>query len=452
MLTQLLTIARNTFIESVRQPIVFILILIAGLIQVLNTWSTAYSMDNDVIGPLTGDNKLLFDFSLGTIFVLGTVLAGFVATAVISREIENKTVLTIVSKPVGRVTLILGKFLGVTTCVVISTIAMLVFLLLALRHGVMSTAADELDGPVLVFGLGAIALAMGLAAWCNYFYGWNFPQTMVVLMVPFLVLGYVGVLLLDKKWALQPITHDLQPQILIACSCLLMAVLVLCAVATAASTRLGQVMTIVVCVGVFLLALLSNYLFGRFVFSNTLIGTVTSVTSPDPAKAAFDEPGDTLVIDLERPPDESLQAGDPFYYSPSPNGFPMIPRATYPGIKGKLDDATALLGPQAPSSIVITSIDGKTLTVRNVGATPVPIYRAPEQGDYVFHAQTHIHPVPLVLWGALPNLQFFWMLDAITQIRAIPPLYVGLVGLYSLAQIGAFLSLGVILFQGRDVG
>ena len=38
----------------------------------------------------------------------------FVATAELSREIENKTVLTVVSKPVGRTTVIMGKYLGVS--------------------------------------------------------------------------------------------------------------------------------------------------------------------------------------------------------------------------------------------------------------------------------------------------------------------------------------------------
>ena len=37
----------------------------------------------------------------------------FVATAVLSREIENKTVLTVVSKPIGRTTVIFGKYIGV---------------------------------------------------------------------------------------------------------------------------------------------------------------------------------------------------------------------------------------------------------------------------------------------------------------------------------------------------
>ncbi|MFA6043546.1 MAG: ABC transporter permease [Phycisphaerales bacterium] len=452
MITQLLTIARNTFIESVRQPIVFILILIAGVVQVLNTWSTAYSMDNDLAGPLTGDNKLLFDFSLGTVFVLSTLMAGFVATAVISREIENKTVLTIVSKPVGRVTLILGKFLGVTGCVLISTIAMLVFLLLAIRHGVMSTAADELDGPVLVFGLGAVVASLALAAWCNFFYGWNFPQTTVILLVPFLIVAYVGVLLLAHDWKWQPISTDVSGQVLIACACIVLAVLVLCSVATAASTRLGQVMTILVCVGVFILALMSNYFFGRHVFANTISGTVALVSVKDPAQAPFDKPGDTLEIELERPPDVEVTAGDPFYYSPSPNGFPMLSRTTYTRHTGNLNDSTELLGPDAPPAIIISAIDGKQLTIRNVGHTAAQVFRAPEAGDYFFTRQTKIHPLPLVLWGALPNLQFFWLLDAITQIRQIPLAYLGLVAAYSVVQMGAFLSLGVILFQSRDVG
>jgi ABC-type transport system involved in multi-copper enzyme maturation permease subunit len=108
MLSQLLTIARNTFVESVRQPIYFVLIAIAGLCLVLTTWSAGFSMGMSESGEVSGDNKLLLDVGMATVFVVGVLLAAFLATAVISREIENKTVLTVVSKPVSRVTLVLG--------------------------------------------------------------------------------------------------------------------------------------------------------------------------------------------------------------------------------------------------------------------------------------------------------------------------------------------------------
>jgi uncharacterized membrane protein YidH (DUF202 family) len=49
-------------------------------------------------------------------------------------------------------------------------------------------------------------------------------------------------------------------------------------------------------------------------------------------------------------------------------------------------------------------------------------------------------------------MQSFWLLDAITQNQPIPLTHVLLVYAYGLCQIVVFLSLAVILFQGRDVG
>ena len=45
MLLQFLTIARNTFIESVRQPVVFLLVMLSGLFQLLNTWNTGFAIN-----------------------------------------------------------------------------------------------------------------------------------------------------------------------------------------------------------------------------------------------------------------------------------------------------------------------------------------------------------------------------------------------------------------------
>ena len=58
----------------------------------------------------------------------------------------------------------------------------------------------------------------------------------------------------------------------------------------------------------------------------------------------------------------------------------------------------------------------------------------------------------MATWGATPNLQFFWLVDAVTQAHPIPPRYVGLVALYTLAQVTGLLALSVMLFQRRDVG
>src|SRR5690606_8340921 len=111
-----------------RQPIYFILIVICGILQVFNTWGTNFSMGYSSTAEVSSDNKLLLDIGLATVFVCGTLLAAFVATAVLSREIENKTVLTVVSKPVSRPVVVLGKYLGAAGAMLVATVTMLLFL------------------------------------------------------------------------------------------------------------------------------------------------------------------------------------------------------------------------------------------------------------------------------------------------------------------------------------
>jgi hypothetical protein len=100
----------------------------------------------------------------------------------------------------------------------------------------------------------------------NLFFGWHYTSASVVAKLILLSiamgviafvgkgwhivpLGYDEVVEAGRKAAAPPITAELLKQILL----MLMAVLIFCAVAVAASTRLGQVMTLLVCFGVFIL-------------------------------------------------------------------------------------------------------------------------------------------------------------------------------------------------------
>ncbi len=452
MPVQLLTIARNAFVESLRQPIMFVLIMVSGILQILNTWGTNFSMGQESATQVKGDDKLLLDIGLATVFGCGTLLAGFVATAVLSREIENKTVLTVVSKPVSRTTLIFGKYLGVTGAISAAITIMLVFLLFGIRHGVLSTAAHEIDGPVLVYSLGAVFLALILGGWCNFFYGWSFPQTFVSILLPLMCFAYILLLGTSKKWTFQPLGTDFQSQVFIACLCLAMAILVLTAVAVAASTRLNQVMTITVCFGVFVAALLSNYLVGRHVFNAAPIGAIASITPDDAFKADMRELNTKFKVELEQPSKLPVKPGDAIYFSPAPNGFPNLAKGAYGDFTGRLDEANEILGPGAQPALILTEGGGGRLTVRHQGEKPLDFIRTPEKGDYVFIEPVDVNGAALATWGALPNLQYYWLLDAISQGRRIPWDYVGLAALYTVCQIGLFLSIAVALFQKRDLG
>ncbi|QNN22767.1 hypothetical protein HED60_10980 [Planctomycetales bacterium ZRK34] len=263
MFEQIWTIARNTFTESIRQPIFIVVLGAACLLLVLNPALSAYTLDDD--------NKLLIDLGLSTIFLGGLFLAAFTATGVLAREIENKTVLTVISKPIGRPAFILGKYLGVTGALSVAFWIWSIVFLLTVRHKVMSTASDHFDAPVLAFGFCALLIAAGVATWGNYFYGWVFTSRLTGWLAGTITLAYLLVLMITPKWQFQSITTEFVAddgkllQIITALMLVLEALAVICAVAIACSTRLGQVMTLAICLAIFLVGLSSDYFFGQYV-------------------------------------------------------------------------------------------------------------------------------------------------------------------------------------------
>jgi len=264
MLRQLINIAQNTATESIRQPIFVVLVLLGGVMMVLNVPLSANSME---VGGL-GDNRMMIDMGMSTIAVVGVLLAAFTATGVLSREIENKTVLTVVSKPVSRPVFVLGKYLGVAAAITLSTYILSLGFVLAVRHQVMSTASHHFDMPVILFGVGGLVAALAFATWSNYYLNWVFSSTLIVTLAIAETLAVALVLVIGKQWVFQsPVTEFAANDGLLVQLCigLLMvneAVLLLTAVAVAASTRLGQVMTLVVCGGVFLLGLVTQSMSG----------------------------------------------------------------------------------------------------------------------------------------------------------------------------------------------
>lgn len=113
-----------------------------------------------------------------------------------------------------------------------------------------------------------------------------------------------------------------------------------------------------------------------------------------------------------------------------------------------------------PPALVITSVKGRELTVQRVGglssSNPAQAWggkpRPPEAGDYAFNRWTQVNPWALAGWGLIPNMQGYWLVDAVTQNQKIPANHVGLLAVYALVQVTGFLALAVFLFQRREVG
>lgn len=253
---RLLAISKNTFIETLRQPIYAVIIIFALLLMFLAPAISMYTLDEDI--------KLLRELGLSTLFLAGLFIAVFASTGAITEEIESGTITTVLSKPISRPAFVIGKFLGVCGAVTLAHLLITMVLLMMIRHGVLETASDEIDWTVITAATVAILLALVITAFMNYAYDWNFLSTGIVLSVISIAFGTLFLFFVDRDWKFNPAENHFDRFDVIASLLLLLAIFCLVALAFLFSTRFNEVLTLTFCVGFFLLGLISDWVFGRF--------------------------------------------------------------------------------------------------------------------------------------------------------------------------------------------
>lgn len=111
-----LTVAMNTYREAVRDKILYVLLFFAGA-TILASKALGYiSMGQDV--------KIIADISLAAISVFGALIAIFVGTNLVYKEVDKRTIYTILSQPMWRYEFVLGKYLGLAMLIGTTTGAM----------------------------------------------------------------------------------------------------------------------------------------------------------------------------------------------------------------------------------------------------------------------------------------------------------------------------------------
>jgi len=254
-MNKLFTIAKNTFIETLRQPVYAIIIVAALILLFISPSLTMYTMSDD--------NKLLREIGLSTLFLTSLFISIFSASGAVAKEMENKTILTVLTKPVQRPIFIIAKFFGVASAVILAHYICTIALLMAIRHGVLGAVWDKHDWTVITAAAGGIGLAMLLTAFFNYAYDWKFSSTMVGLIGVFATLGIVFLCFVDRNWQVNPAENGINALDVYGSVLLLLAAMIIVALAVALSARFNIVVTLSACVGIFLLGLVSDYVFGR---------------------------------------------------------------------------------------------------------------------------------------------------------------------------------------------
>ena len=142
MLNKILTIARNTFREAVRDRVLYNLVLFVLLI----TASAIF------LGELTAGHEVrtIVNLGLSAMLIFGAFISIFVGVGLVSKEIEKRTVFAIFAKPIGRGQFIIGKYLGLCLTLLVNILIMGVGVSLALSY---------VGGENLIFSIwGAIVL------------------------------------------------------------------------------------------------------------------------------------------------------------------------------------------------------------------------------------------------------------------------------------------------------
>jgi ABC-2 type transport system permease protein len=250
---QLVTIAWNAFMELVRQP-VFLL---------LTTASASFNIFLAAV-PYFGfgdDQKMVKDSVLAVTFLTGLLGAALSASASVAHEIRTGTALAVLAKPVGRFQFIIGKYVGLAGAITLMTFVNFISVLL------VSRMAYDAYGDADKLGIFIFALFVGLAylagGFTNYFLRRPFVADTVFYLTGAMILAFVAINLIDKEGNFQAFAKDVDWRLVPATMLILFGLWVVSAIALACSTRLEMIPTLAICTAVFLLGLMSDYLFGR---------------------------------------------------------------------------------------------------------------------------------------------------------------------------------------------
>lgn len=117
-------IASTTYREAARQPIYYILLLSFAALILLSNMTTLFAFEQE--------GRMIREMAVSSVILCGALLSIVMAGTVVTAEMERRTALTILSKPVTREQLLLGKYFGLLRAHVVAFLFLLCVLILTI--------------------------------------------------------------------------------------------------------------------------------------------------------------------------------------------------------------------------------------------------------------------------------------------------------------------------------
>ncbi len=467
MFTTLYQIAKNTFRESLREPI-FLLILISALVLI-----GFYPILTLFV--FNAQEKLVIDSAMATMMVLGWGLAIMLSSYAISREIDNGTALLLLSKPVRRPVFVIGKILGISAANMVFCFITGTATLIALR---VSTDQFWIDNFMLYGFYVCLALAMAAAGAWNYVTRSSFPMAAIIALAIILpVFAIIGHFKTDQGQHVGLALRVIPALVLVTFSVWSMGTL-----ATALSTRFSLVPNLLICACLFMVGLMSDYLIGR---------NAREPWTQAPAKgseqlwiASYEfTPRELAPVERWGEPMRIEDLADFVLWTDDAEKATKLqslgenPEAAWKdgfGWKANVNDLD-----DRAECLACYDIKTQKWTYRNLGEYALRqrkqgenldacIFRRSDTPPRVPAGGTYASPLPAAgnwaataFYAAIPNWQLFWMADALssqnddsvnTEEPTVPGVYVGYAAAYVLAMNALLTLLAILLFWNREAG
>jgi ABC-type transport system involved in multi-copper enzyme maturation permease subunit len=176
---RIVSIASNTFREAVRDRVLYNLVVFALLMS-----GTAV-----LVGQISIDIERLVVVNLGltTISLFGVVIAIFVGIGLVSKEIEKRTLYTVLTRPVRRWEFIVGKFLGLAATLTVNTFFMTLGVFASLLY--VSHRFQRSDAWVLVALYFIVLQFLIITALALFFSSFSSPLLSAVFAFSLFVIG-----------------------------------------------------------------------------------------------------------------------------------------------------------------------------------------------------------------------------------------------------------------------
>ncbi len=154
-------VALNTFREAVRDRVLYNLVFFALLMM-----AAAVIVGQISIGI---EQTVIVSLGLSAISIIGLLIAVFIGVALVSKEMEKRTLYALLAKPVRRWEFLLGKFGGLVLTLAVNTAAMglgLLLVMIYVNHSLVRSDASVFVAVYFIWLKLALIIALALLFSC----------------------------------------------------------------------------------------------------------------------------------------------------------------------------------------------------------------------------------------------------------------------------------------------